>query len=181
MGTKRNIRSTTILSVRRGNKAAIGGDGQVTLGDTVVKSTAKKIRPLADGKVWAGFAGSTADAFSLLERFEKKLAEYNNNILRASIEMAKEWRTDRILRRLETMMIVVDNERSLLLGGAGDVIESDDGIIAIGSGGSYATAAARALLANTDLSPEEIVTKALKIAGDICVYTNNEIMVQTIG
>jgi ATP-dependent HslUV protease subunit HslV len=180
MSDKSKFRSTTILSVRRGKDVAIGGDGQVSLGDTVIKGTARKIRTLSDGKVRAGFAGSTADAFALLERFEKKLAEYNCHLLRAAIEMAKEWRTDRVLRRLESMMIVVDKEESLLIGGSGDVIEPDDGILAIGSGGAYATAAARALLKNTKLKPEEIVREALGIAADICVYTNHEIIVETL-
>lgn len=174
------ILSTTILAVRKGNQAAIGGDGQVTLGNMMIKSTARKIRSLADGKIKIGFAGSAADAFALLDRFEKKLAEYNNNTMRAAIEMAKEWRTDRALRRLESTMIVIDKEKSLLLGGSGDVIEPDDDIIAIGSGGGFATAAARALIANTDLSAEEIVRKSLEIAGDICIYTNHDVVVETI-
>ncbi len=173
-------RSTTILSVRRGKDVAIGGDGQVTLGDTIVKASARKIRSLAEGKVRAGFAGSAADAFALLERFEKKLAEYNSHLMRAAIEMAKEWRTDRILRRLESVMVVVDREHSLLIGGSGDVIEPDDGILGIGSGGAYATAAARALLTNTKLPPDKIVRQALEIAADICIYTNREIVVEKL-
>ncbi len=174
------ILSTTILSVRRGSQAAIGGDGQVTLGNMMIKGTARKIRSLADGKVKVGFAGSAADAFALLDRFEKKLAEYNNNVMRAAIELAKEWRTDRILRRLESSMIVIDKDKSLLLGGGGDIIEPDDGILAIGSGGGFATAAARALLDNTALSAAEIVAKSLEIAGDICIYTNREIVVESL-
>ena len=174
------IRSTTILAVRRGDQVAIGGDGQVTLGNMMIKAKAKKIRSLAGGKVKVGFAGSAADAFALLERFEKKLAEFNNNVTRSAIEMAKEWRTDRALRRLESTMIVVDKGVSLLLGGSGDVIEPDDGILSIGSGSGYATAAARALLAHSDLSAEAIVRSALEIAGDICIYTNRDLVVETI-
>lgn len=174
------IRSTTILAVRKDGKVAIGGDGQVSLGPTIMKSSAKKIRSLAGGKVFCGFAGSTADAFALLDKFEQKLDEHKNNIRRAAIEMAKLWRTDRILRRLESMMIVVDKENSLLLGGSGDVIEADDGILAIGSGGSYATAAARALMTNTELSAEDIVRESMRIAADICVYTNHDIALETL-
>ncbi len=174
------FRSTTILTVRRGAEVAIGGDGQVTFGDAIVKTSARKIRSLAEGKVRAGFAGAAADALALLDRFEQKLAEYNGHLLRAAIEMAKEWRTDRVLRRLESMMVVVDQECSLLLGGSGDVIEPDDGIIGIGSGGNYAVAAARALLQNTKLPPGEIVEQALGIAAGICIYTNREIVVETL-
>lgn len=177
---RRRIRSTTILSVRRDGRAAIGGDGQVTLGATVIKEKARKVRSLAGGKVKVGFAGAAADAFALMERFEKKLAEYNDNILRAAIEMAKEWRTDRVLRRLESSMIAVDGTTSLLLGGSGDVIEPDDGVLAIGSGGSYAAAAARALLKHSSLGAEEIVREALSIAADICIYTNHDIVVETL-
>lgn len=180
-GNREKILSTTILSVRRGGQVAIGGDGQVTLGAMMIKGTAKKIRSLAEGKVKVGFAGSAADAFALLERFEKKLAEFHNNITRAAIEMAKEWRTDRVLRRLESTMIVVDQDVSLLLGGGGDVIEPDDGVLAIGSGGGYATAAARALLAHSNLPAGEIVRAALKIAADICIYTNHDLVVECIG
>ncbi len=174
------IRSTTILSVRKDGHAAIGGDGQVSFGDTIVKGKARKIRVLGEGKVRAGFAGSAADALALMERFEKKLSEYNGNTLRAAIEMAKEWRTDRALRRLESMMIVMDAERSLLIGGSGDVIEPDDGVLAIGSGGGYAAAAARALLHHSDMNAAAIVREALTIAADICVYTNSELTVETI-
>lgn len=174
------IRSTTILSVRRDGMVAIGGDGQVSFGDTVMKKGARKIRSLAGGSVFAGFAGSAADAFALLERFEKKLDEYNRNLMRASIEMAKLWRTDRMLRRLESMMIVVDKDHALLLGGGGDVIESDDGVLAIGSGGAYATAAARALMRHTELPAETVVRESLQIASEICVYTNSEILVETL-
>ncbi len=174
------IRSTTILSVRRDNQVAIGGDGQVSFGQTVMKGGAKKIRSLAGGKVITGFAGSAGDAFSLLERFEKKLETHNNNTMRAAIEMAKLWRTDRALRRLESMLIVVDENCSLLLSGSGDVIEPDDGVLAIGSGGQYAAAAARALVRNTDMSAEEIVKEAMAIAASICVYTNDNIITQTL-
>lgn len=176
----KKTRSTTILSVRRGEDVAIGGDGQVTLGDTVVKSGALKVRTLGDGKVRAGFAGSAADAFALLDRFESKLSEFNGSVMRAAIEMAKDWRTDRVLRRLESMMVVVDKTTSLMLSGSGDVIEPDDGVIAIGSGGSYARSAALALLKHSELSPEEIVREALIIAARICIYTNNEIHVESL-
>jgi ATP-dependent HslUV protease subunit HslV len=174
------VRSTTILTVRRGDEVAIGGDGQVSLGQTVVKHDARKVRPVAGGKVLCGFAGSTADAFALLDRFEAKLEQHGNNMPRAAIELAKEWRMDRALRRLESLLLTVDRESTLMLSGSGDVIEPSDGIAGIGSGGMFATAAAKALLQNTDLSPTDIVTKALEIAGDICVYTNRDIIVETI-
>jgi ATP-dependent HslUV protease subunit HslV len=174
------VHATTILSVRREGQVAVGGDGQVTMGDTVVKSDARKVRRLADGKVIAGFAGATADAMALLERFEVKLKEYPANTLRAAIELAKEWRTDRNLRRLESLLVVVDAEKSLLIGGSGDVIEPDDGIIGIGSGGPYAVAAARALIKHTKLSAEEIVREALGISSGLCVYTNDHITVETL-
>ncbi len=177
--TRERIRSTTILAVRKNGQTAIGGDGQVTLGNMMIKANARKVRSLADGKVKVGFAGSAADAFALLDRFEKKLAEHNNNITRAAIEMAKEWRTDRALRRLESTMIVVDSEKILLLGGSGDVIEPDDDVMSIGSGSGYATAAARALMLHANLSAGEIVREALRIAGDICIYTNGDIIVET--
>jgi ATP-dependent HslUV protease, peptidase subunit HslV len=177
---KERIRSTTILSVRRDGKIAMGGDGQVTIGSTVVKAGAKKIRRLAEGRVLTGFAGSAADAFALLDRFEKKLAENNGHLLRGAIDMAKEWRTDRALRRLESVLIVADKEKSLLLGGSGDVIEPDDGILGIGSGGPLAAAAARALLKHTQLPAEEIVRESLAIAADLCIYTNREITVETL-
>jgi ATP-dependent HslUV protease subunit HslV len=175
------IRSTTILTVRRGARAAIGGDGQVTLGETTVKHDARKIRALADGRVICGFAGSAADAFALVERFEAKLEHYKGNVRRAAIELAKEWRTDRVLRRLESLMVAVSKDATLMIGGSGDVIEPTDGVIGIGSGGMYATAAARALLAHTDLPVEKIVEEALKIAGDICIYANKETTVEAIG
>jgi ATP-dependent HslUV protease subunit HslV len=173
-------RSTTILSVRRGNEVALGGDGQVTLGSVVAKHDAVKIRRLGNGKVLTGFAGSAADAFALLERFEKKLSEYPDNLKRAVIELAKEWRTDRVLRRLEAMLAVVDKSASLIVSGAGDVIEPTDGIIGIGSGGPYAAAAAKALLAHSSLGAKDIVESALKIAGEICIYTNTQIKVETL-
>src|SRR5881394_594888 len=173
-------RSTTILSVRRGDEVALGGDGQVTLGAVVAKHDAVKIRRIGGGKVLTGFAGSAADAFALLERFEKKLAEHPDNTRRAVIELAKEWRTDRVLRRLEAMLAVVDKSTSLIVSGAGDVIEPTDGIIGIGSGGAYAQSAAKALLENSNLSATQIVEKALKIAGEICIYTNTNIKVETL-
>jgi ATP-dependent HslUV protease subunit HslV len=163
---------TTIVSVRRGRQVALGGDGQVTLGAVVAKASARKVRRLYHNKVLAGFAGGTADAFTLFERFEAKLEKHQGHLMRAAVELAKDWRTDRILRRLEAMLIVADNEATLIITGAGDVIEPEQGLAAIGSGGAYAQAAARALLENTDLNPAEIVTKALAIAGDICIYTN---------
>src|SRR5437764_9532768 len=165
-------RSTTILSVRRGEQVALGGDGQVTLGATVAKHDATKIRRIGGGKVLVGFAGSAADAFALLERFEKKLSEFPDNTRRAAIELAKEWRTDRILRRLEAMLAVADKSASLIVSGAGDVIEPSDGIIGIGSGGPYATAAAKALLQHSSLDARAVVEAAMKIAGEMCIYTN---------
>ncbi|MCL2000405.1 MAG: ATP-dependent protease subunit HslV [Planctomycetes bacterium] len=174
------IRSTTVLALRRDGQVAIGGDGQVTLGSMMIKSSARKIRSLAEGKVKVGFAGAAADAFALLDRFEKKLSEHNQNITRAAIEMAKDWRTDRVLRRLESSMIVADKEKILLLGGGGDVIEPDDDILSIGSGAGYATAAARALMRHSGLSAADTVREALQIAGEICIYTNREIAVETL-
>lgn len=164
---------TTILSVRRGNVVAMGGDGQVTLGNIVIKATAKKVRRLYQGRILAGFAGGTADAFTLFERFEAKLEKHQGNLLRSAVELAKDWRSDRALRRLEAMLSVADREVSLIITGNGDVLEPEQGIVAIGSGGSYAQSAARALLENTELSPRDIVTKSLEIAGDICIYTIN--------
>lgn len=169
------LRATTILAVRTPTGAAIGGDGQVTLGQIVMKSDAKKIRRLYDGKVVAGFAGAAADAFSLLERFEAKLRDHQGSVPRAATELAKEWRTDRVLRRLEAMLIVLDRDHLLMLSGTGDVIAPSDNCAAIGSGGPYALAAARALLAHTALPPAEVVRAGLEIAGDICVYTNRNI------
>ncbi len=174
-------RSTTILSVRRGDQVALGGDGQVTLGNVVAKADAVKIRRIgAGGKVLTGFAGSAADAFALLERFEQKLADHPDNTRRAVIELAKEWRTDRVLRRLEAMLAVADKSTSLIVSGAGDVIEPTDGIIGIGSGGAYASSAAKALLAHSRMSAKEIVEAALRIAGEVCIYTNTNIRVETI-
>src|SRR6478672_2728354 len=166
--TTRPARSTTILSVRRGDRVALGGDGQVTLGNTVAKHDAVKIRKIGNGKVLTGFAGSAADAFALLERFEKKLAEHPDNTRRAVIELAKEWRMDRVLRRLEAMLAVVDKSTSLMVSGAGDVIEPSDGVIGIGSGGPYALSAAKAQLAHSTLGARDIVEAAIKIAGDVC-------------
>jgi len=174
------IRSTTILSVRRDGRAAIGGDGQVSFGQTTIKHDARKIRSLADGKVLCGFAGSAADAFALLERFEAKLEQHKDNLRRAAIELAKEWRTDRALRRLESLLIAVSKETTLMIGGSGDVIEPSDGVIGIGSGGMFAVAAARALLAHSQLPAEKIVEESLRIAADICVFTNHEISVETL-
>ncbi|MEX2169398.1 MAG: ATP-dependent protease subunit HslV [Pirellulales bacterium] len=174
------FRSTTILTVRKGNQVAMGGDGQVSLGQTIVKSDAMKIRKLSDGKVIAGFAGGAADAFALLERFEAKLKDYPANMPRAATELAKDWRMDRALRRLEAVIAVVDARDTLLVSGTGDVIQPTDGILAIGSGGNFALAAARALAEHSNLSAEEIVREALRIAGDICVYTNQNIKIETL-
>ena len=172
-------RGTTIVSVRRNNKVAIAGDGQVSLGNTVMKGNARKVRTLASGKVIAGFAGGTADAFTLFELFEGKIEQYGN-LTRAAIELAKEWRTDRRLRRLEALLCVADQDSSLIISGNGDVIEPQDSIIAIGSGGSFAQSAAKALYDNTELSAEEIVKKSLTIASDICIYTNSNLTVEKI-
>jgi len=174
------IRSTTILAVRRGGRVAVGGDGQVSLGQTAIKHDAKKIRRLADGKVLCGFAGSAADAFALLERFDAKLEQFKGNLRRAAIELAKDWRTDRALRRLESLLVAASAETTLMIGGAGDVIEPTDGVMGIGSGGMYAVAAARALLAETELAPETVVEKSLRIAAGICVYSNDTIVVETL-
>jgi ATP-dependent HslUV protease subunit HslV len=172
---------TTIVSVRRGAQVALGGDGQVTLGNIVVKSSARKIRRLHHDKVLAGFAGGTADAFTLFERFEAKLDKHSGHLLRAAVELAKVWRTDRMLRRLEAMLAVADTQHSLIITGNGDVLEPEFGLISIGSGGPYAQAAARALLENSELPPEQIVRKALAIAGDLCIYTNQTHSVETLG
>ena len=171
---------TTILSVRRGNSVAMGGDGQVTLGNIVIKATAKKVRRLYQGRILAGFAGGTADAFTLFERFEAKLEKHQGNLLRSAVELAKDWRSDRALRRLEAMLSVADKEVSLIITGNGDVLELEQGIVAIGSGGSYAQSAARALLENTDLAPREIVTKSLEIAADVCIYTNRNFTLEVL-
>src|SRR5215213_2145868 len=169
--------ATTILAVRRDGQVALGGDGQVTMGDTVAKSTANKVRKLRDGKILAGFAGSVADAFTLFEKFEEKLERYPGNLSRASVELAKEWRSDRYLRRLEALLAVADRESLYMLSGTGEVIQPDDDIVAIGSGGSYALAAARALKEHSTLPAAEIVRRALEIAGEICIYTNTNITV----
>src|SRR4051794_34093944 len=174
------IRSTTILLVRREGRVALAGDGQVTLGDTVMKSGARKVRRLYNDKILAGFAGASADAFSLLARFEGKLEQYHGNLERAAIELSKEWRTDKMLRHLEALLVVADNKTSFLLSGNGDVIAPDEGVLAIGSGGSYALAAARALIKNTDMSAREIAVESLRIAGEICIYSNQNIIVEEL-
>lgn len=171
---------TTILSVRRGAQVALGGDGQVTLGNIVVKGTARKVRRIFHDRILAGFAGGTADAFTLFERFETKLEKHQGHLLRSAVELAKDWRTDRMLRRLEAMLAVADREHSLIITGNGDVLEPEHGLVAIGSGGAYAQSAAKALLENTGLSPAEIVSKALTIAGDLCIYTNQSHVIETL-
>ncbi|MBQ9873876.1 MAG: ATP-dependent protease subunit HslV [Thermoguttaceae bacterium] len=173
-------RSTTILTVRKGDSVAIGGDGQVTFGSSIMKADARKIRKLLDGKVLVGFAGSTADAFALMERFEARVKDYPQNITRAAIELAKEWRTDKALRRLEAMMIAISAKETLLVSGNGDVVQPTDGIAAIGSGGNYAMAAAKALLAHSELSAKEIVAESMKIASEIDIYTNSNIIVEEL-
>jgi len=171
---------TTIVSARRDGKVALGGDGQVTLGNIVVKASARKVRRLYHDRILAGFAGGTADAFTLFERFESKLDKHQGNLMRSAVELAKDWRTDRMLRRLEAMLAVADREASLIITGMGDVIEPESGLIAIGSGGPYAQSAARALLENTQLDAESIVRKSLSIAADLCIYTNHQIVVETL-
>ena len=173
-------KGTTILAVRRAGRTAVGGDGQVSLGDTVVKHQAVKVRRLQEGKVVVGFSGAAADAFTLLERFEAKLKEFQGSVPRAATELAKEWRTDRALRRLEALMVVSDAENLLLVTGGGDVITPDDGVVGVGSGGAYAAAAARALIKHTNLTAREITAEALKIAADLCVYTNDRIRIEEI-
>jgi ATP-dependent HslUV protease, peptidase subunit HslV len=173
-------RSTTVLLVRKDNSVAMAGDGQVTMGETIMKGNARKVRRLYNDTILAGFAGATADAFSLLTRFESKLEQYNGNLERASIELSKEWRTDKLLRHLEALLVVADNRSSFLLSGNGDVIAPDDGVIAIGSGGSYALAAARALMKHTKLSAREIAEDSLRIAGEICIYSNQNIIVEEL-
>ncbi len=177
---KVEMHGTTIISVRKGNQVAIGGDGQVTLGNCVMKGTAKKVRKLYQNKILAGFAGGTADAFTLFERFEAKLEKYQGHLLRSAVELAKDWRTDRMLRRLEAMLAVADLETSLIITGNGDVVEPEDSLIAIGSGGSFAQAAAKALLLHSDQNAETIVKTALTIAGDICIYTNQNHSIETL-
>ena len=174
------LHGTTILSVRRGGTVALGGDGQVTLGNVVIKGGAKKVRRLYQDRILAGFAGGTADAFTLFERFEAKLDKHQGNLMRSAVELAKDWRTDRILRRLEAMLAVADREHSLIITGTGDVLEPEQGILAIGSGGPFAQAAARALLDNTNLQPREIVEKALAIAADLCIYTNHQRTIEVL-
>ena len=174
------IRGTTILCLRRGGRLAMGGDGQVTMGESVVKTKARKIRRLFSDKVLAGFAGSTADALSLFSRFEQKLEEYHGNLSRAVVELAKDWRTDRALRHLEALLLVADEKNTYLVSGTGDVIEPDDGIVAIGSGGPYALAAARALAKHTSLSAREIVEEAMGLAGEICIFSNKEIVIEEL-
>jgi len=171
---------TTIVSVRRGEKVAMGGDGQVTLGNIIVKASARKVRRLYHDRILAGFAGATADAFTLFERFEAKLEKHQGNLLRSAVELAKDWRTDRMLRRLEAMLAIADREASLIITGTGDVLEPERGILAIGSGGGYAQAAAMALLENSTLEPAEVVKKALAIAGEICIYTNQQHVIETL-
>jgi len=177
---KETFHGTTIIGVRRGNEVVVGGDGQVTLGNTIMKNNAKKVRRLYKEKVLAGFAGATADAFTLFEKFESKLEKYSGHLTRSAVELAKDWRTDKILRNLEALLIVADKDVSLLISGNGDVIEPQDSILAIGSGGSYAQAAAKALYENTDLTAEDIVNKSLSIASDICIYTNSNLTIEKI-
>jgi len=174
------IYGTTILSIRRGNSVVIGGDGQVTLGDTVMKGNARKVRRLYHNKVLVGFAGATADAFTLFERFEGQLEKHNGQLVRSAVELAKDWRTDKMLRNLEAMLIVADKDASLIISGNGDVIDTDDDLLAIGSGSNYARSAARALFDNTDLSAREIVEKSLNIAGDVCIYTNQNLTIEEL-
>jgi ATP-dependent HslUV protease subunit HslV len=171
---------TTILSVRRGKRVAMGGDGQVTLGNIVIKAGARKVRRIHKGEILAGFAGGTADAFTLFERFEAKLDKHQGNLMRSAVELAKDWRSDRALRRLEAMLAVADKENSLVITGNGDVLEPEQGIVAIGSGGAFAQSAARALIENTELDPAEIIRKSLEIAGDLCIYTNHKLTIETL-
>jgi len=178
---RKQIRSTTVLCVRRDGKVVMAGDGQVTLGSEVLKSTAKKLRRLYNGKILAGFAGSTADAFALFGRFESKLEQHNGNLSRAAVELAKEWRTDRMLRHLEALLLVADTANTYILSGNGDVIEPDEAVAAIGSGGAYAKAAATALIENTKLTAREIAEKSMAIAGAICIYTNNSVVFEELG
>src|SRR5688572_27132022 len=183
MGKSENIariRSTTVLLVQRNGDVAMAGDGQVTLGETVIKGSARKVRRLSDGKILAGFAGSTADAFSLLDRFEKKLAEFQGQLQRAAIELSKDWRTDKYLRNLEALLIVADKTDAYLVSGKGDVIASDDGLLAVGSGSMFALAAARAMMKHTELSAKQIAEESLRIAADICIYTNSDIVVEEL-
>ncbi len=180
MRKESRIRSTTVLLVRKGSSVALAGDGQVTMGETVMKASARKVRRLYNDQILAGFAGATADAFALLTRFESKLEQYHGNLERAAIELSKEWRTDKMLRHLEALLVVADKKSSFLLSGNGDVIAPDEGVLAIGSGGSYALAAARALLKHTDLSARDIATEALMVAAEICIYSNQNIIVEEL-
>src|SRR6202158_4441136 len=178
--TPAEFHATTIVSVRRGERVAMGGDGQVTLGNIVVKASARKVRRLYQDRILAGFAGATADAFTLFERFEAKLDKHQGNLLRSAVELAKDWRTDRMLRRLEAMLAIADRETSLIITGTGDVLEPEHGLLAIGSGGGYAQAAALALLENSTLEPADVVKKALTIAGEMCIYTNQQHVIETL-
>jgi ATP-dependent HslUV protease, peptidase subunit HslV len=180
MSEPQSFHGTTILSVRRGERVAMGGDGQVTLGNIVIKATARKVRRLYQDRILAGFAGATADAFTLFERFEAKLEKHQGNLLRSAVELAKDWRTDRMLRHLEAMLAIADRQASLIITGTGDVLEPEHGLLAIGSGGGYAQAAALALLGETQLEPEAIVKRSLAIAGDLCIYTNQNHVIETL-
>lgn len=180
MSSKRLFRSTTIVAVQRNDAVAVAGDGQVSMGESVMKGNARKVRTIYDGRIAVGFAGATADAFTLFERFEARIKEYSGDLMRSAVELAKDWRTDRMLRRLEAMLLVADRSRMFLISGTGDVLEPEHGVLAIGSGGNYALAAARALLENTDLSAREIAEESLRIAGEICVYTNDHITVEEL-
>jgi len=178
--SRKQIRSTTVLSVRRHDKIVVAGDGQVTMGDTIMKSGARKVRKLYNDKVLAGFAGASADAFALFQRFESKLEQFHGQLYRAAVELAKDWRTDKMMRNLEALLVVADSQATLVVSGNGDVIEPDDGIVAIGSGGPYALAAARALARNTDLSARQIAEEAMKVAGEICIYSNLNLVIEEI-
>ena len=180
MSNNVRFRSTTIVAVKRAGSVAVAGDGQVSMGEAVIKGNARKVRTIYDGRIAVGFAGATADAFTLFERFEARIKEYGGDLMRSAVELAKDWRTDRMLRRLEAMLLVADRERLLLISGTGDVLEPEHGVLAIGSGGNYALAAARALLENTDLPARKVAEEALRIAGEICVYTNNHITVEEL-
>ena len=180
MSDQQMIRATTVLGLRHDGKAVMGADGQVTVGSAVMKQNARKIRKIHNGTVLAGFAGAAADAFTLFEKFEDKLEQYHGNLLRAAVELAKAWRTDKYLRQLEALLAVIDHQQSLIISGTGEIIEPDDGIVAIGSGGNYALAAARVLVAHTSLPAREIVSEALSVAGDICIYTNKNIIIEEL-
>lgn len=181
MAREDTIRGTTILGIRKAGQVAMGGDGQVTLGDTVMKRRARKVRKIHEGRILTGFAGASADALTLFDKFEAKIEQYKGNLTRAVVELAKDWRTDKVLRRLEALLVVMDAEHSFVVSGSGELIEPDDGIVAIGSGGGFALAAARALSANSDLDAKAIVEESLKVAAEICVYTNDEISVEVLG